>query len=110
INVPSGADVDLNISSGAGEINLDIADGAVVRARIRGGVGQTNVHVPADAAVRLEAKTGIGSINTKNALRRVRGGGDFLSNSGVWETDGFESAANQITIRFEGGVGELNVR
>lgn len=111
ISVPSGADVDLNVSSGAGEVNVEIAEGAAVKARISGGVGQCNVTVPSGAAVRLEARTGIGSINAAPQFRRVRGsGGDFWDKGGVWESDNYESAERKITLRFDGGVGEFNLR
>lgn len=110
LNLPSGADVDLNVSSGAGEINLDIADGAVVKARISGGVGQTNIRVAPDAAVRLEARTGIGSISAPRLTRMSASGGDFWDKGGVWQTANFEGAERKIVIRFDGGVGALNLR
>lgn len=111
IGVPSGADVDLMVSSGAGEINLNISDGVALNARISGGVGQTNVSVPANAAVRLEAHAGIGSIKAGARLQRVAGGsGELWEKGGVWETPDFATAERKIVIRFDGGVGELNVR
>jgi hypothetical protein len=111
ISVPSGADVDLNVSSGAGEVNLDISEGAALNARISGGVGQCNVSVPANGAVRLEARTGIGSINAGARLQRVSAsGGDFWDKGGVWQTANYEGAERKIVIRFDGGVGALNVR
>ena len=111
LTVPSGADVDLNISSGAGEVNLDIDSGASVKAKINGGVGQTNINLAADTAVRLEARTGIGSIRTSSRFSRVSGGsGDFFDKGGVWQTANYETAEQKIVIRFDGGVGELNVR
>ena len=111
INVPTGANVDLNVSSGAGEVNLDISEGAALNARISGGVGATNVSVPAGAAVRLEARTGLGSINAGAQLQRISGsGGDFWDKGGVWQTPNFESAERKIVIRFDGGVGAITVR
>ncbi len=112
IHVPSGATVDLNISSGAGEVNLDIDDGAAVNARISGGVGQTNIHLPSEAGVRLEGRTGIGSINAGPRLMRLSGSGgnDFWDKGGVWQTVNFNESARKIVIRFDGGVGALNVR
>lgn len=111
ISVPSGAEIDLMASSGAGEVNLDIKDGAALNARISGGVGQCNVTIPADAAVRLEARTGIGSINAGGRLQRVSAsGGDFWDKGGVWQTANYESAERKIVIRFDGGVGAFNIR
>lgn len=110
VTVPPTADVELNLSSGAGEVNLDVNEGAALKARISGGVGETNIRIPVGAAVRLEAKAGIGSIHTGPALRRMSGRQDGFDVGGVWQTDNFESAERQIVIRFDGGVGALNVR
>jgi hypothetical protein len=65
------------------------------------------VQLPAGAAVRIEAQTGLGSLKFPAALPRVKGGSDFISQNGVWETEGYALAAQQITIRFKGGVGEF---
>lgn len=111
LSVPAGADIDLNVSSGAGEVTLDISEGAAVNARISGGVGQTNVSVPAGSAVRLEARTGLGAINAGPQFHRISGGnGDFWDKGGVWQTADYEGAERKIVIRFDGGVGALNVR
>ncbi len=111
LTVPSGADVDLNVSSGAGEVNLEIDEGAAVNARISGGVGQCNIQVPSGAAVRLEARTGLGSIKAGPQFARISAsGGDFWDKGGVWQTANFEGAERKIVIRFDGGVGELNIR
>jgi len=109
ITVPAGANIDLNISSGAGEVNLDVREGVTLNARISGGVGQTNVNVSPDAAVRLEARTGIGSIHAGRLTRISTSGGDFWDKGGVWQSENFDSAERKIVIRFDGGVGELNV-
>ena len=111
ISVPSGAFIDLNVSSGAGEVNLDINEGAAVNARINGGVGACNIRVPGDAGVRLEARTGLGSINAGARLQRISGrGGDFWDQGGVWQTSNYDGVDRKILIRFDGGVGALNVR
>jgi hypothetical protein len=111
INVPAGANLDLIVSSGAGEVNLDIGEGAALNARISGGVGATNVSVPTGAAVRLEARTGLGSVSAGAQLKRISGSGnDFWDNGGVWQTPNFESAERKIVIRFDGGVGAITVR
>ncbi len=111
LTIPAGADIDLNLSSGAGEINLDIREGAALTAKISGGVGATNVSLSPDAAVRLEARTGIGAINAGRQFTRLSGsGGDFWDKGGVWQTANYETAERKIVIRFDGGVGALNVR
>ncbi len=111
LTVPPSSDIDLTVSSGAGEVNLIIGDGAAVNARISGGVGACNVSVPSGAAVRLEGRTGIGAINVGAGLQRMSAsGGDFWDKGGVWQSPNFESAERKIVIRFDGGVGALNLR
>lgn len=102
----------VNISGGAGEIRVGIADGAALNLNVRGGVGQTTIDVPNDAAVRIDARSGVGGIDVPAGYIRTQGGGDsdFVGSRGVWETEGFESAGRQIVITFNGGVGGLNVR
>lgn len=111
LTVPEDTEVELRLSAGTGEINLTYGAGASGSAHINGGIGACNVTLPEGAAVRIEAKTGIGGVSVHgHRLSKVRGGDDFISSQGVWETPGFEDAEKQIMIRFDGGIGGLNVR
>lgn len=109
---PSSEPLDAQIQVGVGELDLTIPTGAAVNARIKGGVGETKISLPADAAVRVEASSGVGDVKISSRLQRVSGDdGNFgLGKKGVWETPNFSSAARQIVIHYEGGIGELKVR
>ena len=110
IIVPADATVEMALRMGTGEINLDIGEGAAVTATINGGVGALNLRLPAGAAARIEGKAGIGDMSVPAHFVRLSGGGDFLSQSGVWQTADYETAERRINIRYEGGIGALNVR
>jgi hypothetical protein len=109
LSVPTGATVDMRIGAGTGEINLDIAEGADVTANIRGGVGAVNVRLPQNAGARVEYTSGIGGAHISSRLSRIKGG-EGWNQSGVWQSPDYDTAERKVYIRFEGGVGGLNVR
>jgi hypothetical protein len=102
----------VQVSGGAGEMNIRIAQGAALSLNISGGVGAVNIDLPPNAAVRLDGRSGVGSINVPASFTRVQGDSerDFVGSSGVWESDGFANAERQIIIVYSGGVGGLTVR
>ena len=102
----------LEINVGVGSVVVQLPEPvASYQVNVNGGVGDFTITLPEDAAVRINANTGVGDINVSSALNRVGGGDDNpVGDDGVWETDGFASADVQITIEFDGGVGNLNVR
>ena len=105
------SEYEAKIESGVGDIHLRIAENADIHVDIGGGVGNVDITIPANTAVRLDAETGVGSIDVPSRLVRVDGGDtDFIGEDGVWETSNFASAMHKITIEFEGGVGDLNIR
>lgn len=108
LSVPPGALVDMRVGAGTGEINLDIADGADVTAHIRGGVGAVNVRLPQNAGARVEYTSGIGGAHISPRLNRVKGS-EGWNQSGVWQSPDYDTAEQKVYIRFEGGVGGLNV-
>jgi predicted membrane protein len=111
VTIAPNAAVDLKIRAGVGEVDLKIGENADVIANLRGGVGQTNILIPYGAAVRLEASLGPGSVDVPSSYTRIKGGDDeFLSINGVWQTPNYEGAVTRILIRFQGGVGSLQIR
>lgn len=110
LDIPPNAQVDLDVSNGTGATNITFASNVAADVKISGGVGSCNLTIPADAAVRIKASTGIGSIHMPDHFRQIKGGKDFISTSGTWETPGYELAERKITIKYNGGVGKLSVR
>ena len=109
LHIPDTAKTTLNLDAGAGATNLFIG-AAGVKATIEGGVGNCTIHVPADAALRVRADSGLGNIVVPETSRSVEFESEFISESGLWETEGFEFAPEKIDIRYEGGVGSLIVQ
>jgi hypothetical protein len=113
LTLPEKADLlDVRAEVGVGRIEVDVPTAINCKAHIKGGVGEARIRLPADAAVRLEASSGIGEVNVGSRFERISGhdGGFGLGKEGVWETANFKTASNKITIRYEGGVGQLVVR
>lgn len=108
----SSAGLDARIQVGVGRLDLTVPSGAALNARVKGGVGETEITLPADAAARIEASSGVGDVNISSRLQKVSGDdSNFgLGKKGVWETSNFSSAAQQIVIHYDGGVGQLRVR
>lgn len=102
---------DVQVSSGTGGGTINLQSGTSVNLDINSGTGGFTIDVPEAAAVRVVARTGVGGINVPSSYNRVDGKDDnFVGENGTWETTGFASAENQITINFEGGTGGLTVR
>ncbi len=111
ITLPAtGKAYDVYINGGVGAFEVVLERGAAVNMTIDGDVGEFVIDVPADAAVRVDAELDIGNVNVPSNFIRVSGGGDFVGESGVWETPGFDDAEVKIVIVFNGGVGDLTVR
>jgi hypothetical protein len=97
------------IDGGVGGMHVSIADGAALKLKIDGGVGGVSVHLPEKAAARVEIDGGLGGVDLPKRFKKVKGGDDFITKSGVWETEGYALAAQQIYIHFDGGVGGFKV-
>lgn len=109
VRVAPDAAVDLKLRAGTGEIKLDVGDGAELRADIKGGIGETKIRLPYGAAVRVEGRVGIGKVNVPASFRQMSGNNSGIGGNGVWQSPNYDSAERKIEIRFDGGVGELNI-
>ena len=111
INLGTGEAVidlsDLNLSGGSldvgvGSAEVSLPDSGRFRLRINGGVGSLTIIASREIALRAQVNTGIGSFNNSSRLRSV---GD-----NTYETDGFSSAGNAITLDIDVGVGSVTIR
>jgi hypothetical protein len=112
VTLPAQANrLDARLRVGVGKLDLTIPTGASADIEVKGGVGSTTISTPANAAVRLVADSGIGDVKVTPRMTRISGDqSEFnIGKSGTWETPGFADAAQQIVIRYNGGVGELRV-
>jgi hypothetical protein len=101
----------VRLDGGVGETNIDIARGANVTLTIDGSVGDVRIDLPSNAEVRVDASVGVGNIRLPSGFERVSGSdGNVVGDSGVWETSGYGNADIRITIKYDGGVGDLTIR
>jgi serine/threonine protein kinase len=106
IDIEAGATIEqLELNSGAGDITFNLEDDVGLTADIGGGIGDVEINLPDDAAVRLVGSVGVGDISVPDEFERVRVDGERE----VWETPGFEDAERRIELRFQGGVGDLDI-
>ncbi|MBK8020542.1 MAG: hypothetical protein IPK19_03700 [Chloroflexi bacterium] len=111
VTIPDETDADLKMSAGTGETIVRFGANCNATAQISGGIGECRLYMPKGAAIRVEARTGVGGVSIHGVpLQKVRGGEEFVRTQGVWETSDYETAEKRITVRFEGGVGELVIR
>jgi hypothetical protein len=112
--------IDLNIGVGQSSIDLaklDISGGTIdggvgtsefylpgkgtYRLNINGGVGSIRLYVPSNLAVRAEVDGGLGSFNRLPSMQEV--------SHDVYETPGFSTADNAVTLIIDGGVGSISM-
>lgn len=108
LEILDGADIELRVNNGTGKTTITIGAQATVAAKIAGGVGECVIRLPEDAAVSLKASSGIGKIDVPAHFEAVKVD-QFVATSGRWQTPGFAEAENQITIKYDGGIGGLRI-
>lgn len=89
------------LNAGVGTTDLMLPAKGKFTLSIDGGVGTVRIRLPGKMALRTEVDTGIGSFNPGSRLRAL--GGD------MYETEGFGSADNAITLRIKAGIGTISV-
>ncbi len=102
--------MDANINGGIGETQVIVPAGVSGNLDIKGGVGEVTVTISPDAAVRVDASAGIGDINLPKRFERVSGNGNAFGMKGVWQTENFADAENQIVIDYQGGIGSFRIK
>jgi len=109
LTVPDEARASLDLNIGAGTTFIRVGE-ASVKADIQGGVGNCEIEVNPGTALRVRGESGLGNIDVPEAARPVQFESEFISESGEWQTSGYEFASNKVDVRYEGGVGSLVIR
>ena len=77
---------------------------------IDGGSGRIRIETPQQAAVRLVIRDGgSGSVSVPGRFNLVDDRRDNDSDTGIWETAGFDDAEHQIEIDFDPGSGSFSI-
>lgn len=101
LNLAEGSAADVTqVNVGAGQFNLNVGENAALNvANVNIGAGEMVLDIPRGAAIRLEIKSvAAGSVNLAFSLTRVEG---TDADEGIWQTEGFDSAENPITVVIE---------
>jgi hypothetical protein len=69
---------------------------------IKAGVSSVEILVQRDAAVRIDTHNGLSATDVDRAFTGM--------GSGVWQTDGYDTAAKTINISVESGISSISVR
>jgi hypothetical protein len=97
----------LDFDGGVGDFRLDFSGQFDFHAdaKIEVGLGSIKIIIPSDVGVRLESDNGfLSSIKfSKSVLRRVHEDED------VYETDNFDTAKGQLTIKLDIGLGSAEI-
>ena len=96
----------LGINTGASSIKIKLpAQAGYTLVDIDAGVASVDIFVPEGVAARIRVDQGASSINI-NEKRFPK----FNSVSGMFQSEGFETAAHKVEISFEGGASSMIVR
>jgi hypothetical protein len=116
--------VTLIMESGATSQNIDLRDVAATRIDLDTGASRTNVTMPARGKSLLEVDSGAASVNVRvpeGTAARIRikdevGSIDVDTNrfprldSGLYQSNDFDSAVDRAEIHIESGLGSISVR
>jgi hypothetical protein len=90
-----------SINGGVGTSEFYLPGKGTYRLTINGGVGTIRIYVPSTLAVRAEVNGGLGSFNRLPSMQEV--------SDNVYETPGFSTAENAVTLSINGGVGSISM-
>ncbi len=97
------------IESGSGSVKIDLPAETDVVLSLDSGSGSVNVNLPPASGVRIEIMdSGSGSMNIPPRMEQISG--TSTSETGTWQTSGFEEAVNKITIKIVNrGSGSISI-
>jgi hypothetical protein len=119
LNLNRDIPLDLRISTGAGQSNLDLTGLNLRRFDLNGGVGQVTVKLPAHGQYPVSIDGGVGQVvviipqglaarvRTEGGLGGVSVQGDFRKDGDTYTTGGYGSAQDQADVQVNNGVGQI---
>lgn len=111
VEVERGAAIDATFSVGSGSWDVIIGSNVEGRFNIDGGSGSTEIDVDGDVGVRVVVRdSGSGSVRVPSSFDLVDDLNDNDRDTGIWESDNYDSASHQIEISFDPGSGSFTVR
>lgn len=91
---------DLRLTSGIGQTTLTLPDSGQFKARISCGMGETTIRIPDSLAARIDVDMGFGD---------VRVSGNYVSEGGLYISENWSTAEDRVEIDVEGGFGPVRI-
>jgi hypothetical protein len=111
IEVAEGASIEAQMDVGSGSFNVTFGSAIDFEAEVEGGSGSFSARIANGIGVRIIVRDrGSGSVNVPNSYIMVDDMGDNDRDTGIWETEGYSSAAHKVEITFDPGSGSFNIR
>jgi len=110
ISLPETAhSYDVDFEAGVGSSTIRLPHETSVNLDIEGGVGTVRILAEAGTALHLKAEAGVGNVRVPDDMRSIKEERELLGRGGIWQTEGFDMAQHQVYIKFEGGVGTMDL-
>jgi hypothetical protein len=111
VEVERGAEIDATIDVGSGSWDIVVGEDVAGTLDISGGSGSTKIDVDGDVGVRVVVRDGgSGSVRVPGSYDLVDDLNDDDRDTGIWESDNYDSAAHTVEITFDPGSGSFTVR
>lgn len=92
---------ELTVKTGVGKTTVTLPGHNRYAATIEGGVGELVVLLPEGAAARINVETGLGNVSVL---------GNFTQEGNVYQTAGYDEAADRLDLHLKAGIGQVTVR
>jgi hypothetical protein len=103
--LPDG-DYDVRVDSGNGSMQISLPAGGEQNMTLDGGNGSLRLSLPANVEARIEFDEGNGSVNVDGGRFSLVSGDE---ERGVYETAGYSSATDRVTLDVETGNGSFSI-
>ena len=111
VDIERGADIDATLDVGSGSWDVVIGEDVDAEIDIDGGSGSIRIDVDGDVGVRVVIRDdGSGSVRVPNSYDLVDDLDDDERDTGIWESDNYDSAAHTVEITFDPGSGSFTIR
>ncbi len=101
VSIPDGAALNFELDGSLGDGDIVLGEAVDADITLNTGAGDIDITVAAGAAVRVTVDAGFGDVDLPARLQELGGG--------VYESSGFAEAEAQVTIAYDGSLGDFRV-
>ncbi len=111
VDIERGADIDATINVGSGSWDVNIGEDVYAEIDIDGGSGSISIDIDRDVGVRVVIRDdGSGSVRVPSSYDLADDLDDDERDTGIWESDNYDSASHTVEIIFDPGSGSFTLR